>query len=80
MTPLTIVLDLTIQSPVDPARARSARITHVCALPGGMQSGKPSVAIIAELDDGTQVFAETSLALLQAAARAFTAKYGEAGE
>lgn len=39
----------------------------------GMQSGKSSVSFMFELPDGTVVFAETSLALFQAAARAFVA-------
>lgn len=40
-------------------------------LQAGMQSGKPSISILFELPDGSVVFAETSLALFLAAARAF---------
>lgn len=50
---------------------------HLTVLPGGMASGKPSVMLLINLPDGRVVLAETSLALLQMAVRAFTAKYGE---
>ncbi len=48
----------------------------VGALAAGMTSGKPSVAILLTLPDGKTVFAETSMALFHAAARAFAARYG----
>ncbi len=47
------------------------------ALPGGMESGRTSIAIIIELDDGSAVFAESSLRAFLATARAFQAKYGD---
>lgn len=49
----------------------------VTALEGGMASGRPSVAFLIELPDGTVVMAETSLALFQSANRVFLAKYGD---
>lgn len=49
----------------------------VSALPAGMESGKPSVAMIAELPDGSYVFAETSLVLFLTAADALRARYGD---
>lgn len=76
MTPLRIILDCTAQPSIDLSRpVLEARIGVVGAMPGGMQSGKPSVAIVAELPDGTQVFSETSLELFLAAAAAFRARY-----
>lgn len=50
---------------------------RVGALPGGMTSGKASVAISFFLPDGRPVIAETSLALFLAAADALRARYGE---
>lgn len=55
------------------------RIKSVAALPGGMQSGRPSVTIRAELDDGTIVLLETSMALFNAATRAFVGRFGDLG-
>lgn len=49
-------------------------------LDGGMDSGKPSVGFIFTLPDGAKVFAETSLALFQAAAKAFEAWHGRVNE
>jgi hypothetical protein len=51
-----------------------ARI-DIAALPGGMSSGKTSVALRFDLPDGQVVIAETSLALLGTAVDAFRAKY-----
>lgn len=45
------------------------------ALPGGMESGKPSVAFIVKLPDGKTVIAETSMELFLAAAKAFSARF-----
>lgn len=50
---------------------------EVCCLEGGMRSGKPSVAFKIDLEDGSTVLVETSLALFLAAGRAFLAKYGD---
>lgn len=57
---------------------RMAAIEAATVLAGGMQSGKASVAFLIPLNDGSFVIAETSLALLVAAVRAFDARYGEA--
>lgn len=63
---------------VDPMRMihLNSDIT-VGALDNGMSSGKPSVAFMFTLPDGNTVIAETSLALFQMAAKAFTAKFGD---
>jgi hypothetical protein len=50
---------------------------EIAGLAGGMVSGKPSIAIRLDLDDGSSVVAETSLALFLMAADAFKAKYGD---
>lgn len=50
--------------------------TRLAALPGGMESGAPSVAIVVELPDGRPCFAETSFALLYTAVLAIAARYG----
>lgn len=49
---------------------------QIAALPGGMESGKTSLAIRLDLPDGSTVCAEMSLALFQAANIAFTARFG----
>jgi hypothetical protein len=55
-----------------------AQSFHLGALPGGMQSGKTSIAIIVELPDGrSHVFAEASLREFHAAAKAIFAKYAD---
>ncbi len=50
---------------------------QVAALPGGMQSGLPSVTIRIDLPDGKVVLAETSLKLFLFAADALRAKFGD---
>lgn len=47
---------------------------EVALLPGGMASGKASVAIRIDLPDGRVVIAQTSQELFDAAARAFRAR------
>lgn len=49
----------------------------IVALPHGMRSGKPSVAIRVDLPNGEVVVAETSLALFLTAADGLKAKYGD---
>lgn len=51
-------------------RIHHSRNITVASLDGGMASGKPSVALLIHLDDGSVVFAETSLELFVAAGRA----------
>lgn len=48
-----------------------ARAIEVALLPGGMASGKASVAIRIDLPDGRTVIAQTSEELFQGAARVF---------
>jgi len=57
-------------------KVHKAGIEVVTALPGGMSSGRTSVALLIPLDDGSYVFAETSLANFQMAAAALTGRYG----
>ena len=49
---------------------------EIAALSRGMTSGRPSIAFRLSLPDGKVVFAETSLRLFLAAARALAARYG----
>jgi len=77
-------LNLVLREPAWPELAEpGAKVHHtqqpigVAALAGGMQSGKPSVALRIDLDDGSSVIAETSLALFLTAADALKAKYGD---
>lgn len=48
---------------------------QVAVLDGGMQSGRPSVALRVDLPDGKVVIAETTARLLCTAAKAIMAKY-----
>lgn len=56
-----------------PARGTIARIG---VIPHGMTSGRPSVALLIELDDGTKVFAETSWRNFTLASSALLARWG----
>jgi hypothetical protein len=49
----------------------------IAALPGGMQSGNPSVALCIPLPDGRLVYAQMSLRMLLFAADAFKARHGD---
>jgi len=62
---------------MEAGRVRKATLTGVTALPGGMSSGRTSVAFVGELEDGTKVFMETSLRVFQSAAAGFTGRYGD---
>lgn len=53
------------------------KIAAIGALPNGMQSGRTSVWLSVELEDGRIAFCETSLALLQTASAAFRGRYGD---
>lgn len=77
-------MHIILQEPAWPElSAPDAKVHHtnkpigVTALAGGMQSGKPSVALRIDLDDGAVVIAETSLALFLTAADALKARYGD---
>lgn len=52
-------------------------VWKMAALPGGMSSGKPSVALRLDLPDGQVVVAETSLLALVTAVSAFVARHGD---
>ena len=80
-------LNIVLQEPAWPElREAGARDHHttkaigVTGLVGGMASGKPSVAFRIDLDDGSSVIAETSLALFLTAADAMKARYGDPRE
>lgn len=78
------VMNIILQEPAWPElKEPGAKVVHTTApigvtgLVSGMQSGKPSVALRVDLDDGTAVIAETSLALFLSAADALKARYGD---
>ena len=48
----------------------------LCVLPGGMTSGRPSVAFRLDLPDGGVVVAEASWRALATAAQAIATRYG----
>ena len=58
----------------DAVRVENMTITSLSA---GLQSGKPSVAVVIDLPDGRYVMAETSLALFLTAADALKAAHGD---
>ncbi len=75
-----ITLDLAANPWTDLQREDLIHITEplrVGALPGGMASGRASVAIAAFLPDGRPVVIETSLTAFLAAARVLQARYGD---
>lgn len=74
MPAVTIVLDAQGAWP-DLVDAKKGELERIGALPGGMASGKASVALVVRLDDGRLVFAETSLELFLGAAVALRARY-----
>jgi len=49
----------------------------LAVLPGGMESGAPSVMFRIDLPDGRVLLAETSMALYLTAADAMRARYGD---
>jgi hypothetical protein len=51
------------------------QVTAIGGVPRGTAAGLASVALVVTLDDGTTVFGETTLALLNGAVRALTARY-----
>ncbi len=52
---------------------------NIAILEGGMASGKPSVSLRFDLEDGTVLVAETSLAMFLNVANMAHARYGDAG-
>jgi len=85
MPAITILLDDDHDNPEFQAASKrlqgrqivKGEIAVVGALPKGMKGGRTSVYLSVELEDGRVGFCETSLALLQMATAAFTAKYGD---
>jgi hypothetical protein len=80
VTSIGITLNLDETPWKDLRRPDLVRITtplRFGALPGGMASGKASIAIAALLPDGRPVVMELSLDHFLAAAAAFQARYGE---
>lgn len=73
---LGVKLDATGAWP-DLKGAPRGELERVGALPGGMTSGKASVALVVRLKDGQLVFVETSLDLFLAAAAALRARYAD---
>jgi hypothetical protein len=78
MPSLGIILDGDNSAPeMDGKVIHHVQHFKVTALHGGMESGKPSVAFIIPLEDGSFVFAETSLRLFLTAADMFKARHGD---
>lgn len=78
MTPLRMVLDGNDLLPeLQGKKIHKVMVDAVAAFPGGTVSGKPSVALVIHMEDGSVVFAETTLALFTMASRAFIARYGD---
>jgi hypothetical protein len=86
---MSLVLSVVLQEPAWPdLRDRRDDIIHeaggahmeITGLDGGMHSGKPSVAVRLDLENGKVLIAETSLALFLTAADALKARYGDPRE
>lgn len=56
---------------------KRGEIERFTMLEGGMKSGKPSVALLVRLEDGTPVFVETSWAIFWNMANVARARVGE---
>lgn len=57
-------------------RVRDGKATHIAGLPGGMASGRASVAIVGKLKDGTYALIQTSMRMFLQASAAFLGRYG----
>lgn len=84
MSHLAILPDLTTPesraacpSPAPGHKILQTEDITIGGIPRGMQSGAPSVAILARLPGGDVAFIETSLALFLSTADALRAKYGD---
>jgi len=61
----------------DKSKITEAKGLHtITVFEGGMSSGRPSVAFVSEMGDGTFVYSETSMNLFLSAARAYEARFG----
>lgn len=76
MTAVHIVVDAEATPLGMGPHVRPGDITHIAALPRGMESGRASAAIVGKLKNGTVVLLQVSLRLLLDAATAFRARYG----
>ena len=76
MPAVTIILDAQGAWP-ELAGAKKGELERIGALPGGMASGKASVALVVRLEDGQVVFAEPLLELFLGAAVALRARYAD---
>lgn len=72
MTPMRIILQGDGAFPECNPEAFGT-VSAMARLPGGMASGAASITVELTLPDGTKAYGQTSLALLEAAARAFRA-------
>ena len=81
MEGLRVVLDATrddLPGMPPPVNDRAGgTVTAVGGIPNGTMSGKPAVAVVVTLPDGSTVMGQTTLALLAGATKALTARYGE---
>jgi hypothetical protein len=78
MIPLTITPDIAQAPWADLAHVKQlGQITRIGRLPHGCTSGASSIAIVIKFPDGTEVMAQTTMALFLAAARAFKATEDE---
>lgn len=50
---------------------------QISALPGGMESGRTSMMLRVDLENGSAVVVETSLRMLETIVSAFRARYGD---
>lgn len=76
-TGLTVLLDLEKESSgYHRDQMVEGRVTVIGAMPAGMKSGNPSIAIFVETKSRV-VFAETTLKLLLTSCDAFKARYGD---
>lgn len=75
MVPLRVIMDGDgCWSDLTEKGFKWGRITEIARLPRGTTSGKPSVTVRIELDDGRIVLGETTLALLGGAIDAMRAQ------
>jgi hypothetical protein len=75
MTQLAVITDLEQQPSIDWSRPviDGCRISHIGLIRHGTAAGNASVALIIQLPDGSQVWAETTWRLLHAAVKALAA-------
>lgn len=78
MIPLTITPDIEQAPWADLAHVKQlGQITRIGRLPRGCTSGASTISIAVKLPDGTDVMAQTTMALFLAAARALKAREDE---